>query len=97
MQASTTLSPVMIKASPALDIHELVDFAAQGLPQMVDPTSQLFCHRLKKTETGVEREGVSPRYSMMTLLGLHRLEASGRRSPVDIQKMLEVLLRDLKW
>jgi hypothetical protein len=80
-----------------VNLNELIGLAARGLPQMMDPQSHLFCYKLKKTPNGLEREGVSHRYTMMTLLGLHRLEAMGHRSLVDIQSVLEVLLRDTKW
>jgi hypothetical protein len=81
----------------AVSLAELVALAARGLPQMLDPQSRLFCYKLKKTPNGLEREGISHRYTMMTLLGLHRLEAAGHRASVDIQSVLEALLRDTLW
>jgi len=81
----------------AVNLTELMSLAARGLPQMLDPQSRLFCYKLKKTPNGLEREEISHRYTMMTLLGLHRLEAAGHRSPVDIQSVLEALLRDTDW
>ena len=90
---SGTGSPGTSAVSPG----DLVRLAAQGLPQMLDPQSQVFCYTLKKTPRGLEREGISHRYTMMTLLGLHRLEAAGQPSPVDIPRVLEALLRDTAW
>jgi len=34
---------------------------------------------------------------MMTLLGLHRYERHGRRSPVAIAPILDTLLQDTRW
>lgn len=79
------------------EVTDIVRLATEGLKQMVDPQSRLFCHTLKQTPSGMEREGISHRYTMMTLLGLHRLEAAGQASPVEIRPMLDVLLRDTRW
>lgn len=76
---------------------ELVTLAARGLKQMYDPQQGLFCFKLKRSPQGMVREGVSHRYTVMTLLGLHRLECTGTRSPVDIDAVLERLTRDTKW
>jgi hypothetical protein len=43
------------------------------------------------------QEGFSPRYTMMTLMGLHRLEEAGGESPIDIQSTLQALLSHLDW
>ena len=37
---------------------------------MYDSEKGLFCHRLRKTSEGLKREGISQRYTVMTLLGL---------------------------
>ena len=78
-------------------VQELRDLAATGLVQMFDSERQLFCHTLTRTKHGMSRQGFSQRYTMMTLLGLHRYEASGRRSPVAIASVLERLLQDTSW
>jgi len=78
-------------------VHELCDLAAEGLVQMFDSERQLFCHTYIRTKAGMSRQGLSQRYTMMTLLGLHRYEASGRRSPVAIAPILERLLQDTSW
>ena len=44
----------------------------------------------------MSRERLSPRYTMMTLLGLYRYERSGLRSPVAISPVLDALLRDTR-
>lgn len=78
-------------------VHELCDLAAAGLVEMFDSERQLFCHTYTRTKEGMSRQGFSQRYTMMTLLGLHRYEASGRRSPVAIASVLERLLQDTSW
>jgi hypothetical protein len=96
MQPSTLTSLDSTSTAPTT-IDGLCDLAARGLVPMLDPQSQLFCCRLKKSTRGLEREGISHRYTMMTLLGLHRFEATGQPSPVDINAVLEALVRDTSW
>lgn len=96
MQPSTLTSLDSASTVPTT-VGGLCDLAARGLAQMLDPQSQLFCYRLKKSAQGLERESISHRYTMMTLLGLHRLEATGQPSPVDINAVLEALVRDTSW
>ena len=74
------------------DLGGLIDLAADGLGQMFDFEKGVFCFRLKQTENGLVREGTSIRYTIISLLGLHRLQASGGQSPVDVHATLEKLL-----
>lgn len=78
-------------------IPELCDLAATGLVQMFDVENQIFCHTFTRTPNGMERQGLSPRYTLMTLLGLHRYERSGRRSPLAIAPVLDKLCRSTDW
>jgi hypothetical protein len=78
-------------------VQSLVGLAVRGLPAMFDPRSQMFCHKLKKTADGMVQEGISPRYTIMTLMGLHRLEQSGTPSPIDLKPVLEGLLKNTNW
>jgi len=78
-------------------IPELCDLAAAGLVDMLDPQKRIFCDIYQQTESGMSREGLSPRYTMMTLLGLHRYQLSGRHSPVVIAPVLDALLEDTAW
>ena len=64
---------------------------------MFDPDSQLFCHRLVQTEQGMVREGLSPRYTIMTLLGLREFERAGGVSPFDSNALYESFIRDISW
>jgi hypothetical protein len=78
-------------------VNRFVALAARGLVPMFDPQKHLFCYKLKKTEKGMVQEGISHRYTMMTLMGLHRLEQAGTTSPFDKERILQALLSDLTW
>ena len=78
-------------------IHHFNELAVKGLVPMFDHEKQLFCYTLKKTSNGMAREGISQRYTVFTLLGLHRLEESGGTSPIEIRRSLEALLANTEW
>jgi hypothetical protein len=78
-------------------VHHLSALAVDGLVHMFDFNEQLFCQRVKETDRGWIREGISRRYTVIALLGLHRLEASGGSSPIEIGAVLDRLLIDTKW
>jgi hypothetical protein len=79
-------------------IAEIVDLAKAGLPRMFNPERQLFCNILCRDASGqLVQQGISHRYSMMTLLGLHRLETGGSTSPISIEPVMDVLTSDLGW
>jgi hypothetical protein len=79
------------------DVQGLVASAAAGLIQMFDAERQLFCAKIIRTERGLKREGISRRYTLITLMGLHRLELAGQASPIAIAPSFDVLLRDSAW
>ena len=79
------------------NVRELTSFAARGLVSMFDADRHLFCHRLVRTERGLVREGLSPRYTLMTLLGLRELELAGEHSPFDTQAIYNSVVRDTGW
>lgn len=85
------------RADMSRTIERLTALAAQGLPQMLDPEKQLFCFKLKQTERGMVREGVSHRYTMMTLMGLKKLDESGVSSPIPIEPVFEKLSENFDW
>ena len=95
------LSPVPANSQarrvPLGNVRELISLAARGLVAMFDADHQLFCHRLLRTEQGIVREGLSPRYTIMTLLGLRELELAGMDSPFDTQAIYASFIRDTKW
>jgi len=64
---------------------------------MFDFDAQLFCYKLLYTERGLLREGLSPRYTVMTLLGLREMELVGMDTPFDIRVIYESLVRNTAW
>lgn len=78
-------------------IRRFIQLAVRGLVPMFDEQRQLFCYSLNKTESGMVQEGISPRYTMMCLMGLHRLEQGGGVSPFNREKILDTLFSDLAW
>ncbi len=79
-------------------VAELCALAAKGLAPMLDPDKRLFCHKLNRTQAGLMREGLSPRYTAMCLLGFHRMETAGQiPSPVDLKVVFDALVADLTW
>ncbi len=51
-------------------LRRLRSLALSGLPRMYDPASGRFVFRLRRTEAGIVPEGLSDRYTAITLLGL---------------------------
>ncbi len=94
---SPTAGPSQPRGVPSRDVPELISLAARGLVAMFDADKQLFCDRLLRTEQGIVREGVSPRYTIMTLLGLRELELAGMDSPFDTQAIYASFIRDTNW
>ncbi len=78
-------------------VERFVALAIRGLVPMFDRQKQLFCYTLKKSGDRMVPEGISQRYTMMTLMGLHRLEQAGVASPFDQERILQALLSDLTW
>jgi hypothetical protein len=64
---------------------------------MFDQASKQFCYRLVRTAKGLESEGLSPRYTFMTLMGLHRGEKFGLRNPFNSETIFNGLLKDPHW
>jgi len=89
--------PLTIEGKDELKIRALNTLSINGLAPMFDDQSKLFCNRLVRTEKGLEKEGLSPRYTLMTLIGLHRGEQFGLRNPFDAAVILDGLLKDTRW
>jgi hypothetical protein len=79
------------------DICELNRMSVQGLVPMFDAKRQLFCYRLVRTSQGMVSEGLSPRYSIMTLLGLRELERTGAQTPFDTSAIFNSFSQDMTW
>lgn len=76
---------------------ELLSLAVAGLPQMLDSKRRLFCNTLRQSQGRMVREGISQRYTMMTLLGLARYERFGNRSAIAIAPVFDALINDVTW
>jgi hypothetical protein len=79
------------------DIQNLIELASKGLVAMFDESRQLFCDRLVRRGRALHREGLSPRYTIMTLLGLRELERNGGPSPFDSAMLYRSFMSDLGW
>ena len=99
LNSQLSLAPAVSQSgrAPSIDVRELISLATRGLAAMFDEGSQLFCHRLLRTERGIVCEGLSPRYTIMALLGLKELERAGMDSPFDTGGLYASLLRDTNW
>ena len=89
--------PLTVDNPVELKLRTLNTLCVKGLAPMFDEPGQLFCNRLVRTHKGLEREGLSPRYTLMTLLGLHRGEKFGLRNPFDSGAILNGLIKERRW
>jgi hypothetical protein len=78
-------------------IHQLNEMALRGLPRMFNAEKGLFCYKLKKSGSSLAQEGLSHRYTMMTLMGFHRVQENGGIAPLAIQPIFQSLLVDTSW
>jgi hypothetical protein len=77
-------------------VNRLIDVSLQGLPAMFDEQAGMFCYRRKRvSDSLLVNEGLSLRYTLITLLGLHRAEATGQAIPFDLRAIISPLLDDL--
>jgi hypothetical protein len=83
--------------APPCDLDELISLSVRGLVPMFDPDKQIFCDRLVRTEKGIVRQGLSPRYTIMTLLGLREVELAGIHSPFDTRVLYANFARNTDW
>ena len=74
------------------DVRALLSSAATGLLPMFDQHANIFCAKFIRGQHGMVQEGVSHRYTLITLMGLYRLEQSGQTSPIAIRPVLQALL-----
>lgn len=79
------------------DICELNRMSVRGLVPMFVAEKQIFCYRLVRTDQGMVSEGLSPRYTIMTLLGLRELERSGAKTPFDTNAIYASFSKDMSW
>jgi hypothetical protein len=79
------------------EICELNRMSLQGLAPMFVAEKQLFCYRLVRTNQGMVSEDLSPRYTIMTLLGLRELERTGARTGFDSNAIYASLAQNTGW
>ena len=96
--SESCVEPVKTPAgSTSVDIEQLIELSIKGLGPMFDPGSGQFCYRLAKDSGGLRQEGLSPRYTAITLLGLCEFEKAGGESPFPISALLDGLLENKEW
>jgi len=94
-------SPVIAVQQPLLappgNLRELIALSVRGLVPMFDKEKQVFCHRLVRTDNRIVSEGLSPRYTIMTLLGLREVEIARIDSPFNTRALYASFARDTSW
>jgi hypothetical protein len=80
-----------------LEVSALNSMAAKALLALFDGTEMLFSRRITLRERGFRREPVSPRRTVIALLGLQRLADSGTRQPFDLPSIENVVFQDTGW
>ncbi len=78
-------------------VDQLLAASAAGLLPMYDTEKKLFCSRMILTEKGMEQDGISPRYTLITLMGLHRMQRAGLPVPITIDAPLDGMFRQTSW
>lgn len=71
--------------------QKLIDLSVDGLIKMFDREKELFCYTMIGNDYNVQKEGVSIRYTIISLLGLKKLEDKGIKSPINITSTLSSL------
>ncbi len=72
---------------------DLAGLALKGLGDAYDVEKELFYFKISKTKDGVVKLGHSLRYTIICLLGLAKIEALGKNSPVNVKKALESIMQ----
>jgi hypothetical protein len=81
----------------AVDVPQLLDIAVRGLHCMFDPATGIFCDRLVSDTQGWKQKGTSPRYSLMSFLGLHQAEVAGICTGFDPADLTRRMASRLDW
>jgi hypothetical protein len=69
-------------------VRPLIELSIKGLERMWMKEEGLFCFTMRDGQIGLTPEGVSLRYTAISLLGLHRAEANGWPVPLDLKTIL---------
>lgn len=64
---------------------------------MYDPKRELFCQRLRRKNGELSREGLSHRYTLISLLGLQRVQSAAQAAGLDARAILTNLAKDTRW
>ncbi len=80
-----------------LDVKELLAMSVRGLEPMFNAKEDLFCYSRFLRPGGLKQEGLSPRYTIMTLLGLIEFEKAGGSSPFAIDRILNRMIENQAW
>jgi hypothetical protein len=81
-----------------IELPALISLAEEGLANMYDPEAGLFCYTMRRTAAGLERQGVSRRYTMMSLLGLANLERTeSRTTSIPVRDVCGRLAEHTDW
>src|SRR5215217_172634 len=63
-------SPFPLSTTAESRVERLRAMSLRGLRRMYDPARQTFVFRVRPTPDGIAQEGVSPRYTAISLIGL---------------------------
>jgi hypothetical protein len=85
------------KCDSQLEIPALNALALRSLVFLFNEKEGLFSRSVTLGQGGFEHKGVSPKKTIIALLGLHRLEESGETLPFDVSTMRDVVLGDTSW
>ncbi len=96
MTTSQTVAPERLSAREGNN-RDLCSLAAAGLPAMFDEARGLFCFRVRQAGGTLTREGISHRYTMMTLLGVHRQTECGAAVSIDTESVFQCLTAKTDW
>ncbi|MCG3112827.1 MAG: hypothetical protein MCM46_13505 [Candidatus Manganitrophus sp. SB1] len=69
-------------------VRPLIELSIKGLERMWMKDQGLFCFTVRDGQNGPAPEGVSLRYTAITLLGLHRAATNGWPVPLDLKSIL---------
>src|SRR5260370_24033443 len=85
------------KCGSQLEIPALNALALRSLVFLFNEREGLFSRSVTLGQDGFHHEEVSPKRTIIALLGLHRLEESGETLPFDMASMRAVVLAGTSW
>jgi hypothetical protein len=98
MNAISTTATLLNSTAAGSSVHigRLNELALRGLDRMFDRDNQLFCHHMRMTGGKLLRQGLSRRYTLISLLGLQKAEEAGYKSPIPIADVTAKLLHEYR-